>query len=74
VVVPIYTVFPKPGELDNTVQYVLRGEETTDLGIQTEDVQAKRARLNPWAPVASSFAFMVFVLAISCIYIERQDF
>ncbi len=73
-VVPIYTVFPKPGELDNTVQYVLRGEETTDLGIQTEDVQAKRARLNPWGPVASSFGFMVFVLAISCIYIERQDF
>jgi hypothetical protein len=73
-VVPIYTIFPKPGELDNTVQYVLRGEETTDLGIQTEDVRAKRARLNPWGPVASSLAFMVVVLVVSCIYIERQDF
>jgi hypothetical protein len=73
-VVPIYTIFPRPGELDNTVQYVLRGEETTDLGFQTENVRAKRAKLDPWGPIASSFAFMVVVLAMACIYIERQDF
>ena len=33
-IVPIYTVFPKPSELDNTIQYVLKKEETTDLGMQ----------------------------------------
>ncbi len=43
VVVPIYTIFPKPGELDNTVQFALRGEETTDLGIQTENVRASES-------------------------------
>ena len=73
-VVPIYTVFPKPGELDNTIQYVLKKEETTDLGMQTGNLQAKRVRLRPWAPVRSSLIFMIVVLAAACLYIERQDF
>ncbi len=74
VVAPIYTVFPKPSELDNTIQYVLKKEETTDLGMQQGDLQAMRERIRPWAPVRSSLIFMVVMLAIACVYIERQDF
>ena len=48
VVAPIYTVFPKPSELDNTIQYVLKKEETTDLGFQPGDLQAMRQRVRPW--------------------------
>ncbi len=73
-VIPIYTVFPKPSELGNTVQYVLKGEETTDLGLQGGDLQAKRAHLHPWTPVRSSLVFVLIVLAVACFYIERQDF
>ena len=28
ILLPLYTVFPKPGELDKTVQYLLSGKET----------------------------------------------
>ncbi len=73
-IAPLYTVFPKPGELDNTIQYVLKKEETTDLGMQQGNLQAKRVRLRPWAPVRSSLIFMVVMLLIACVYIERQDF
>ncbi len=73
-VVPIYTVFPKPTELDNTVQYLLKGKETTDLGLFGADLQAKRPHLHPWAPVQSSLIFVVVLLAAACFYIERQDF
>ena len=31
-IVPIYTVFPKPGELDKTFQYLLTGEESMQPG------------------------------------------
>ncbi len=74
VVIPIYTVFPKPSELGNTVQYVLKGQETTDMGLLGGDLQAKRPRWRPWAPVRSSLIFMLIVLAAACLYIERQDF
>lgn len=73
-IVPIYTVFPKPSELDNTVQYVVSREETMDLGLQNSDLQGKRVRLRPWAPVRSSLAFTLVVLLLACVYIERQDF
>ena len=74
VIAPIYMVFPKPGELDNTVQYLLNDEETMKVPMQQGDLQAKRVRLRPWTPVRSSLIFMVVVLLIACIYIERQDF
>ena len=73
-VVPLYTVFPKPGELDNTIQYVLRKEETIDIGLPGGDLQTKRMRLHPWAPVRSSLIFLLVVLGLACLYIERQDF
>ncbi|MBM4089295.1 MAG: hypothetical protein FJ276_07685 [Planctomycetes bacterium] len=73
-VVPIYAVFPKPGELDNTVQYLVQKQETIDMGMQMGNLQAKRVRLRPWAPVRSSLIFMLVVLGLACVYIERQDF
>lgn len=73
-VVPLYTVFPKPGELDQTVQYLITRQRTTDLGMGFGDLQAPRAAINPWRPVWSSAAFMLVMLAISCLYIERQEF
>lgn len=74
-VVPIYTVFPKPGELDNTIQYVLSKEETVNMGMPGDnDLQSKRLKLRPWAPVRSSLFFTFVVLALACLYIERQDF
>lgn len=73
-VVPIYTVFPKPGELGNTVQYLLRDEKTIDVGLPGSSLETKRVKLNPWAPVRSSLIFMLIVLGLACIYVERQDF
>ena len=70
---PIYTVFPKPSELDNTIQYVLKKEETLDLGLPG-DLQAMRQRVRPWRPVVSSSIFMIVMLLIACVYIERQEF
>jgi hypothetical protein len=73
-IVPLYTVFPQPGELDNTIQYVLRGEQTVDLGMGEDTLQARRVRLRPWAPVRSTLVFMLAMLALSCLYVQRQDF
>jgi hypothetical protein len=70
---PLYTVLPKPGELDKTVQYLLSGKETksTDRG---GDLAAAQQELHPWRPVWSSLAFMAVMLTLGCVYLERQDF
>ncbi len=73
-ILPIYTVFPQPGELANTIQYVLTNEDTFDLAMLGGDLQTKRVPLHPWAPVRSSLIFVVVLLTLACIYIERQDF
>jgi hypothetical protein len=53
---------------------VLTKEDTMDLGVLGGNLQTKRVPLHPWAPVRSSLIFTVVVLALACLYIERQDF
>ncbi len=74
VIKPLHMIFPKPGELDQTVQYFISNKETSDFGFNREDIGAVRPKIDPWSPVLSSGAFMIVVLAFACIYIERQDF
>ncbi len=74
VVNPLYTIFPKPGELDNTVHYLLTQKETTDAGLFRDDLEQARANLHPWRPVRSSAIFVVITLILACLYIERHEF
>lgn len=71
---PTYLVFPKPGELDNTVQYVLTGKRTTDLGVFRGDLTQRREDLHPWRPVRSGLIFVGVVLLFACLYMERHEF
>lgn len=62
VIYPLYIIFPKPSELNRTIDYTLANEEKAK---QIED---------PLQPVYSSAAFIVGVLLLCFIYIERQEF
>ena len=70
-VVPLYTVFPKPGELDTTFEYFLSGKETADGG---GDLSSAKETIDPWTPLWSSALFTIVVLAVACVYIEWQEF
>lgn len=59
---PLYYIFPKPRELDRTIDYTLADED-----------DAKKIE-NPLQPVYSSAAFIIGVLVICCIFVERQEF
>jgi hypothetical protein len=73
-VVPLYTVFPKPGELDNVVSYVLTEQESAPMTNEREDLRAPHIQLNIYGPIWSSLAFVAAVLALTCLYIHRSDF
>jgi hypothetical protein len=72
--VPLYTVFPKPGEMDQTFQYLLSGKTTASVEDGDDDLTSAQTRIDPWEPLWSSAAFTLVVLLIACLYIEYQDF
>jgi hypothetical protein len=71
---PIYTVFPKPGELNNLVAYLLTDETSVSAQGRPEDLQAGRVALNIWQPVWSNLAFVAVAVALGCWYTSRKDF
>jgi hypothetical protein len=75
---PIYTVFPKPGELNQTVMYLLTSQDSAPGAIRIDEGPPNAApqsvRLNVWGPIWSNLAFLAVVLALSCVYVARKDF
>lgn len=71
---PLYTIFPKPGELDLVVSYLLTDQESQAIGGQENDLQAERAVLDIWTPIWSNLAFLAVILSFTCFYISRRDF
>ncbi|HXY34738.1 MAG TPA: ABC transporter permease subunit [Planctomycetaceae bacterium] len=78
VVMPLYTIFPKPGELNQVVTNLVVGDPI-ELFEPTrsprEELNAdERPPINIWPPIISNVIFLAVVLTITCIYIERRDF
>jgi hypothetical protein len=71
---PLYTVFPKPRMLNKTVQYLMTGERTTDMGFFQGDLSQQREDLHPWQPVKSGLMFIGVMLLAACVYLERHEF
>ncbi|MGE3316222.1 MAG: hypothetical protein AB7O26_13985, partial [Planctomycetaceae bacterium] len=75
VITPIYTIFPKPGELGNFVNYLLTEEQSVSFDRRSEeDLRAERFVIDIWTPVWSNLVFVTVVLTVTCIYISRHDF
>lgn len=71
---PLYTVFPKPGELDSLIRYLITDERSfTRRGLEF-DLGAQRDVFNVWDPIISCTAFLIVILTITCVYISRRDF
>lgn len=71
---PLYTLFPKPGELDKTFSYLLSGKTTEKADDGDDDLATAQWNIDPWIPVWSSAAFTLVVLLAACVYIEFQEF
>ncbi len=78
VVMPLYTVFPKPGEMNEVVTYLVVGDpiELFEQSRTPRDElnREERPPVDIWSPIISNVIFLVVVLTITCVYIERRDF
>ena len=79
VVKPLHAVFPRPGDLDNTVRYLVTGESSVAVEDEggagdEDDLSAPRIVFNPWASFGTNSAFLAVMLLLGCLYIARSDF
>ena len=75
VIQPVYAMFPKPSEMDSSITYLLTERETMDMQAGPRgDPNSAQIKIDPWAPVWSSLAFVAVTLAAACVYLQRQDF
>ena len=71
---PLHNVLPKPGELTETLQFVVSGKSTVPSDAGQTDLQTARKTLDPWNPVWSGALFLVVVLGIGCVYMQMAEF
>lgn len=73
-VMPVYTLFPKPGRLGEVVNYVLTSQETLSHDwVGQPDPRQSRVTTDIWGTIWSSLAFIVVVLGWTCFKISRMD-
>lgn len=76
VVNPIYFVFPKPGELNKLVKYLLTDEssKTSLAGLDSlGDLREIQSTNDVLQPVIHNAIFIAVMLAITCFYVSRLD-
>ncbi len=72
--IPLYTIFPKPGELGKAVSYLLSDKDENSLDPRPPDLTRIQDPVDVAGPVWSSLAFLAVMLALSCLYVARTDF
>jgi ABC-type transport system involved in multi-copper enzyme maturation permease subunit len=72
--VPLYTIFPKPGELDNMVSYLLTDRKDIAATGDEDNLESERIVLDIWKPIISNVAFLAVMLTLTCVYISYKDF
>jgi hypothetical protein len=71
---PLYTVFPKPGELNELVTWILSDEATVGVPLGDGNLSDARQKIDVAGPIWSNLAFLSIVLAVGCLYVARKDF
>ncbi|QDV57814.1 ABC transporter permease [Rosistilla oblonga] len=75
IVRPLHAVFPKPGELGETVEGIVIGEREIEAGPPSEvDLAYDRRILKIWQPLLNCGVFTLLMLGCGCYYVSRQDF
>jgi hypothetical protein len=71
---PLYTVFPKPSQLDDVVLYLLTDSQAVDVPGQRMRPRDERPRIDFWTPLWSNTLFLAVMLGLGCWRIEWRDF
>ena len=71
---PLYTLFPKPGELGTVVSSLLTEEGAgVPFFQETEDLRDDHPVSRKWGTILHGAIFIAITLALACLYTERID-
>lgn len=70
---PLHTVFPKPGEMENVVSWLMTKQQTVGPE-DTNDLSVSREVFSIQEPLWSNLVFLVVMLTITGVLISRRDF
>lgn len=74
IIEPIYFVFPKPGELNSLVRSLLIEDLPGIPGMDVvEDLRDPQPTPNSTPPLVHGLIFVLVMLGITCLYVERLD-
>ncbi|MEQ9406316.1 MAG: ABC transporter permease subunit [Fuerstiella sp.] len=82
VILPLWTVLPRPYQLDEFVTYVMSGEKTVVVNEQAappglvnrDSLQQDRQTFQPVSVIRNNAIFVLVMLILGCVYISRRDF
>ena len=70
---PIYTVFPKPGEMSSVITYLITDQQSFEAPDQGQGSDA-RIKIDVWTPVVSNAIFVVVMLTLTSLYVTWKNF
>lgn len=73
VIDPVHTIFPKPGEMENVVTWLMTRQQTIGPD-DTDELSASRQVIDIQEPLWSNLAFLAIMLTVTSVLITRRDF
>ncbi len=73
VIYPVHTIFPKPGEMENVVTWLMTKQQTIGPD-DTNELSASRQVIDIHEPLWSNLAFLAIMLTVTSVLITRRDF
>jgi hypothetical protein len=70
---PLYAVFPKPRELNEWAASLTLARSRTDPALEAPG-SPRAAPQGLWSPLWSNMIFIVVMLVLGCLYLQRRDF
>ncbi len=83
VIMPLYTLLPRPSDMDEAIAWLITGERTVVTGMESgetggspdrENLQKDRQQLKVAAPIRDNLLFIAVMLTAGCIFLSRRDF
>jgi hypothetical protein len=77
---PLYTIFPKPGEMDDVIEWLMTRETKAEQDENEEELGFDPARERQetvpslWRPLLSNLAFLAVMLTLTSIHFTRKEF
>ncbi|HIE97576.1 MAG: ABC transporter permease subunit [Fuerstiella sp.] len=80
VVCPLWTILPKPSQLDQFVSYIMSGEKSVMANdvppwmANRDNLQQERNTFEPIPVLRDNLLFLIVMLSLGCLHVSRRDY